>query len=243
VRELIDTKAGPVGIAAPGLAAADNRSIRWMRGRLEAVEGLDWSTELARDIRVLNDAHAATVAEAWVGAAAGLSHVVLLTLGTGVGGGVICDGRLLQGRLGRAGHLGHITLDRDGERDIVNTPGSLEDLVGDHTVHARSGYASTRDLVDALPADPQARSVWNRTIHTLACGITSLVNCFDPEVVVIGGGIAGAGEALFGPLQEKMHAVEWRPTDEAVPVVPAALDSYAGAVGAARFAMTRGTLL
>lgn len=109
-----------VGLAAPGLAARDGRSIVWMRGRMEAVQGLDWTEALGGEsqVRVLNDAHAAIVGEAWLGAAKGCANVVLLTLGTGIGGGVMVDGNLLQGRLGRAGHLGHISLDIDGPPDI-----------------------------------------------------------------------------------------------------------------------------
>ncbi|MEM8738903.1 MAG: ROK family protein [Planctomycetota bacterium] len=231
---------GPVGVASPGLAGRDNRSIHWMRGRLSAVEGLDWSAALGREAAVLNDAHAATLGEAWAGAAAGRSDVVMLTLGTGVGGGVICGGRLLQGATGRAGHLGHITLDLDGERDIVNTPGSLEDWVGNHTVAARTGFGSTSELVAAVGrGEPAAEAHWDRTLHALACGVGSLINAFDPEVVVLGGGIAQAGEAaLFGPLAEKLAEVEWRPTGSGVPVVPAELGPWAGAVGAARFAET-----
>lgn len=234
--------ASSVGVSSPGLAGADNRSIRWMRGRLDCIEGLDWSVALGREAWVLNDAHAAMFGEAWVGAAAGKGHVVMLTLGTGVGGGVLVDGKLLQGATGRAGHLGHITLDLGGEPDIVNTPGSLEDLVGDHTVAARTGgrFADTAALVAAAGAgDADARRAWDKMVHALACGVVSLVNAFDPEVVVLGGGIARAGEALFGPLGEKLDHIEWRPTGRGVPVVPAALGDRAGAMGAARFAMLK----
>ena len=230
---------GPVGIASAGLVAADNRSIRWMQGRMEAVQGLVWSDALDRPTVVLNDAHAATVGEAWVGAATGLRHIVLLTLGTGVGGGVICNGQLLQGAIGRAGHLGHTTLSLDGRPDIAGTPGSLEDFVGNHNVKARTGFASTIDLVAAAAqGDTAAIAHWDRSLHALACGIASLINAFDPQAVVIGGGIAMAGDDnLFKPLREKLTRFEWRPLDQAVPILPAVLGDLSGAVGAARFAM------
>ena len=95
-----------IGLCSPGLAARDGRSIVWMQGRMEAVQGLDWTSALpsTRTVWVLNDAHAATVGEAWLGAARDRRHVVLLTLGTGIGGGIVVDGRLLQGTIGRAGH-------------------------------------------------------------------------------------------------------------------------------------------
>ncbi|MEM6550762.1 MAG: ROK family protein [Planctomycetota bacterium] len=241
VRETLEALRGPdvpVGIAAPGLAAKDGGSIAWMRGRMEALEGLDWSAALGRSVRVLNDGHAATLAEAWCGAAAGCRNVVMLTLGTGVGGGVLLGGRLLTGASGRAGHLGHITIDRSGPADIVGTPGSLEDLVGDHTVYARTGFASTRELVAAVAdGNEEAARHWRAVVHALACGVVGLINVFDPEAVVIGGGIATAGDALFVPLRCEMDALEWRPFGEGVPVLPAALGDLAGAVGAGRFAL------
>ncbi|MEM1211599.1 MAG: ROK family protein [Planctomycetota bacterium] len=237
ILEVLGEPSVPVGIAAPGLAAKDHRSIAWMRGRMEALEGLDWSEALGRPVQVLNDAHAATLAEAWCGAASGRQDVVMLTLGTGVGGGLLLGGKLVTGGSGRAGHLGHITIDQSGPADIVGTPGSLEDLVGDHTVQARTGFASTRELVEAVGAgDEAAAAHWHNTIHALACGVAGLINAFDPEAVVLGGGIATADEALFVPLREAMDTLEWRPFERAVPLLPAALGDVAGAVGAGRFA-------
>ena len=227
-----------IGVAAPGLAASDGRSIAWMQGRMTGVQGFDWTAHLGRQraVPVLNDAHAAVLGEAWRGAAAGARNVVMLTLGTGVGGGALVDGRLLRGHLGRAGHLGHISLDADGARDIVGTPGSLEDAIGDCTVARRSGgrFLSTALLLDAYRAgDPTAAAVWSRSVERLAVGISSLVNVLDPEVVVIGGGIARAGDALFNPLAAHLERVEWRPLGAGVAVVPAALGEFAGAFGAA----------
>ena len=116
---------GWIGVAAPGLPARDGRSIAFMPGRLPGLEGLDWATFLhaSCDVPVLNDAQAALVGETWCGAAKGVRNALLLTLGTGVGGAAIVDGRVLHGHLGRAGHLGHVSLDPAGPLDIVNTPG------------------------------------------------------------------------------------------------------------------------
>src|SRR5579862_3061619 len=93
------TPAAAVGLAAPGLAAHDGRSIAWMQGRMASVQGLDWTQALGREqvVPVVNDAHAALLGEAWIGAAEGCRDVILLTLGTGVGGGALVDGRLLRG--------------------------------------------------------------------------------------------------------------------------------------------------
>ncbi len=146
------------------------------------------------------------------------------------------DGNLLRGHLGRAGHLGHISLDSDGKLDIVNTPGSLEDAIGNCTIAERSNgrFEDTKQLVKAfLQGDEFAVKLWNRTIRDLAAGITSIINILDPEIVILGGGMIAAGDTLFSPLETEMNLVEWRPTDTKVRIVPAQLDSFAGAYGAA----------
>jgi glucokinase len=236
-------RAAHVGLAAPGIAAPHGRFVAWMRGRLAEVEGLDWSEFLGRPVPVLNDAQAALLGEAWQGAARGASNVLLLTLGTGVGGAAMVDGRLLKGHLGRAGHVGHISLDPHGPPDIVNTPGSLEDKVGNATITARTAgrFTSTHDLVAAAESgDESARAAWLKSVEHLAAGVASLVNVLDPEIVVIGGGIARCGGALFEPLSEAMHRFEWRPHGSRARIVPAALGEFAGAIGAARNAMRGG---
>jgi glucokinase len=240
--------AGWVGLAAPGLAAPDGRSIAWMQGRMEAIQGLDWTSYLgaAETVPVLNDAHAALLGEAWRGAAAGCPNVVLLTLGTGVGGGALVDGHLLRGNIGRAGHLGHICLDPDAESDITGTPGSLEDAVGDCTIveRTRGRFKSTAQLVEAhLAGDPIATACWLQAVHRLGCGIVSLINVLDPEIVILGGGIIKAGPALFTPLQEVVDRHEWRPTASQARIAPAKLGELAGAVGAAYHALRTNSVL
>jgi glucokinase len=238
IEAMLGAHAAAVGLAAPGLAARDGRSIAWMQGRMAAIQGLDWTRALGREalVPVVNDAHAALLGEAWFGAAAGCRDVVLLTLGTGVGGGALVDGRLLTGHIGRGGHLGHLCLDPEGPPDITGVPGSLEDAIGDCTIEARSGgrFLSTAALVEAhLAGDTEATALWQRALWRLACGLTSLINVLDPEVVILGGGVAKAGPALFEPVQSYLDTIEWRPTGSKVRLVPATLGEMAGAVGAA----------
>jgi glucokinase len=232
-----------LGISTPGLVPPGSNSVAWMHGRLEYLEGLDWSKQLNRPVHLLNDALAAMAGEAWIGAAQDVRDAILMTLGTGVGGAILVDGRVFRGSLGRAGHLGHMTVDALGPRDIVRTPGSLEDVIGNHTVKARSfgQFESTRHLVDAyLRDDPAATRVWLHSIWCLAAAIVSLVNIIDPRRVVIGGGICKAGDALFKPLAAYLAELEWCPTGEPVEIVPALLGHEAGAIGAARNAMLGG---
>jgi len=231
-----------LGLAAPGLASADGRAIAYMPGRLRGLEQLDWTKFLrsSRPVKVLNDAQAALLGEAWVGAARGYTNVLMLTLGTGVGGAAIVDGKLLHGEIGRAGHLGHTCLDPDGTPDVCRVPGSLEMAIGNCTVSQRSGgrFQSTSQLLSAARAgDAEAQTIWLKSVKQLACAIASFVNILDPAAVVIGGGIAAAGADLFRPLRKMLRPIEWQPGGHRVEIRPAELGEFAGAYGAARNGM------
>lgn len=225
-----------VGLSAPGLADPNGRCIRWMPGRMHGLERFDWSEFLGRRTEVLNDAQAALLGEVWIGAARGCRDVFMLTLGTGVGGAVFSGGRLLRGAIGRAGHLGHITVDAHAPQDVFRTPGSLEAAMGNQTIGERGGgkYANTLDLIRrADDGDTEAEQVWLESVRNLAAGIVSLANVLDPEVVVIGGGIAvGAGHRLMEPLGRFMDEFEWRPGGHRVKIVPAMAGEMAGCFGA-----------
>ena len=227
-----------VGVAAPGLAAKDQKSIACMPGRLLGIEGLVWRElfHLVQPVPVLNDAHAALMGECWAGAAKGARNVILLTLGTGVGGAAMVDGQLLRGAIGRAGHLGHISLNPDGPKDVANTPGSLEDAIGDCTVSTRTNgrFESTARLVQAaLRGDQEAKRICLVSVKNLAAGIAGLINVLDPEIVVLGGGIAKAGPVLLRPLRKHLESFEWRPGGHRARIVLAELGDRAGAYGAA----------
>ena len=233
-----------VGLAAPGLADREERWIVQLPRRLAGLEGLDWREFLQRPrpVPVLNDAHAALLGEVWLGAAAGMRNVVLYTLGTGVGGAAMVDGRLLRGHLGRGGHLGHVTVDFNGPPDDVQTPGSLELELGNKSLARRSGgrFTTTHTLVAAcLQGDGFALGIWRRSIRAFGAAIASAINVLDPEAIIVGGGIAQAGALLFDPLQEELDRFEWRPNGAKVKVLPAELGDLAGAYGAASQAVMR----
>ncbi len=227
-----------IGVAAPGLASQDGRSIAFMPERMVQIQGLDWTKALGSiyPVPVLNDAHAALLGEAWCGAAAGCRDVIMLTLGTGVGGAILSDGRLLSGVRNRAGHLGHVCVGNETTRSISGMPGSLEVAVGNGSLPARSNgrFRDTFVLVEAyLRGDEEASEIWLKSVDALARAVASFVNILDPETVIIGGGIARAGDALFKPLNRLMDEYEWRPGNQRVRIVPALLDEWAGAYGAA----------
>lgn len=251
VRETVETlekhqgaPATAIGLSAPGIAAPDGRSISFMPGRLQGLEGRDWAVELTRrdPVPVLNDAQSALLGEIWLGAARGSRNVFLLTLGTGVGGAAVVDGNLLRGAIGRAGHLGHLSLDPDGPPDVCGMPGSLEWAVGNASIRERTGgrFETTHALIAASNAgDSQAKVWWMTSVRRLAAAIASLINVLDPDTVILGGGIARAGEALFHPLERYVRVMEWRPGGSEARIVAAEMGEFAGALGAAYHAMPR----
>lgn len=230
-----------VGIAAPGIVNSDHSSIRKMPGRLAGLENFNFSNALGCSTVVINDAHAACLAEYNLQyLPKGVQNLCMLTLGTGVGGAAIVNGLLLEGHEKKAGHFGHITVDYHGPNTMTGMPGSLEYAIGNFSVSNRTAgmFRDTRELLRAYEnGDTLATFWWLQSIQKLAVGVASLINAFSPEYFVLGGGItAGAGSALLDPLTEFMSLYEWRPDGKKVPLVPASQEEYAGALGAAFFA-------
>jgi glucokinase len=235
-----------IGVTAPGLVDQRGTSIQFMPGRLKGLEGLVWSESLKHEcpVSVLNDAHAALIGENWIGAATGFKDVAMLTLGTGVGGAIMMEGKIVLGRIGRAGHMGHICLDPFGIPDFCRTPGSLEWFVGDYSLKERSGgrYSSNKELVEGFQnGDYFATTLWLQTVRILACGIVSIINTLDPQAVILGGGLIEAEEALFNPLFEILEEIEWKPGGTKVKIIQACLKEYGGAIGVAKYALQRCT--
>ncbi len=230
-----------IGISAPGLVDETNKMTLHMPERLKGIENFDWSKELGQDISVINDGQSACLAEyESFYRAKGVKHFLMLTLGTGVGGGIIINGQLYQGNLQRAGHVGHITLDYKGAATMTNMPGSLEHAVGNFSVSERTSgkFKSVRELVDAYEnGDVKAKGWWLESVEKLAVGLASLTNILSPELIILGGGIsAGSKNALFQPLENYMSKYEWRPGGHKIKINSARLGAYAGAIGAAYFA-------
>jgi glucokinase len=201
-----------------------------------------------------NDANAAALAEHRYGAGRGARHMVMLTLGTGIGGGLILDGRLYRGAVGAAAELGHVTIDFDGPPCEGRCPGfgHLEayasgratDKLARETAAARPdgdlgrAAAAGRDvdarLVVELAANGpgDARDILEQVGFYLGIGIASFVEIFNPEVVVLGGGFARAGELLFEPARRVVAERTLSPARDVVRIVPALLGVEAGLIGA-----------
>jgi len=229
------------GLSAPGLPDETNSYIAYLPNRLPGLVNFRWSDYLGLPTRVINDAHSALMAEAAFGVAKGHKNVVLVTLGTGVGGGLLINGELYQGLFQMAGSIGHITINaHDDECSIVGAPGSLEYAIGNCSIERRSRgrYSSTWELVEAYrKAEPFATYVWLTSVKALAVALNSLINTFSPDCIVLAGGITLADDALFGPLRAFMEVYEWRPGGKITPIEQAHFGDMAGAIGAAGFAM------
>jgi glucokinase len=194
-----------------------------------------------------NDATAAAAGEHRYGAGAGTRHMVYLTISTGVGGGVVIDGRLYRGAGGNGGELGHVTVDCDGRPCRgCGRSGCLEAYVSGTSIAERAQEAgmdgaTAADVAAAAKAgDPIASAVWEETTTALACGLTSIVNLFEPELVVLGGGVVGGtGEQLLGPVRTRVLADAMPPAAAEVRIVESALGKRVGVVGAAAIAVDR----
>jgi glucokinase len=202
-----------------------------------------------------NDANAALLAEHAFGAARGARHAVMLTIGTGIGGALVVDGRLVHGAVGSAGELGHMVIDMDGPRCQGACPnrGCLEAMASG-TALAREALAAAqaapdsalgRALAEGRPVtgplvtelahdgDATARSVLELIGRRLGVGIANYVNVLNPEVVVIGGGVIAAGDLLLEPAREEVRARALAPSRDVVQVVPARFGAESGMLGAA----------
>ena len=198
-----------------------------------------------------NDATAGAAAEHTYGAGVGTRDLVYLTLSTGVGGGVITGGRLLRGARGNAGELGHIRVGGSRRCDGCGREGCLEAYVSGSSIARRAEEALAADgasgsslaslgrvtaadvAAAARDGDPLATAVWDETVEMLGCGLTSIVNAFEPEMVVIGGGVSRTGEQLLARVRERVRADALVPGAAGLEVVTAALGDRVGVVGAA----------
>ena len=209
-------------------------------------------------VALANDVNGALYGEFRQGAGRGCRDVVMIALGTGVGGAVIVDGRLLIGAHAGAGEIGHMVLQPDGPRCTCGSHGCLEAWAGStgllratrrlvedggasaalvDLVRRRGGSLNTRELAAlAETGDDDAREIFAEAGRRLGQAVASLVNVLDPDRIIIGGGVAGAGELILGPCRARAVPLILATEARAVPIVPAELGPRAAAVGAASLA-------
>ena len=223
----IDQRSGKA-VTSVNIPLADLDLRAWMRERFDLPVGID------------NDANAATLAEWAHGAGRGTRYMVMLTLGTGVGGGLILDGKPYRGAIGAGAELGHMVIDLDGPpcQGACTGRGHLEALASGHaaTLAAKEQFGPAVDahrLVRlANEGDDAAVALLAEFGHRLGAGIASLVNIFNPELVVIGGGFSAAGDFLFEPARKLVAREALSPARELVRIVRGELGTAAGLVGA-----------
>jgi glucokinase len=201
-----------------------------------------------RPVTLENDATAAAAGEHRWGAGAGVRHMVYLTISTGVGGGVVIDGCLYRGASGNGGELGHVTVDWRGRRCRgCGRLGCLEAYVSGTSIAERAHeaglpYATSEDVAAAARAgEAGARALWDETVEALACGLISIVNLFEPELVVLGGGVTGSGALLLDPVRAAVRQGAMRPAGDAVDVVLSPFGDRVGVLGAAAIVYDRAT--
>ena len=231
-----------VGLSAPGIPNDQNTAIAFLPNRLDGIEGFIWTDALEADTYVVNDAIAALSAEASFGAAQNCENAVLITIGTGVGGAMLINKKIYQGAFQKAGHIGHMSVDMEGDPDICGMPGSLEEAIGNYSVAKRSNgkFNDTLELIQAMKNnDPIAIEIWHKSVKALAISISSISNIISPEKIVLAGGITKAGDALMSPLRTFMDQFEWRPGGKQVKIDLATFSDKAGAIGAAAFALEK----
>lgn len=245
---------GAVGMGVPGFADITRGYVH----ELSNVPG--WNrVQVGRILRegtgipsfVENDANAMCYAEYRHGAGKGAVNLIAVTLGTGVGGGLVLNGDLYRGSTFGAGEIGQMSIDYRGVMGEHGNIGALEKYVGNRevTALARELYAKARCRVasedcepKALSAaarrgDPVALQVWDEFTTQLAAGLSSCVWLLNPDRIIIGGGIAKAGNVVFGPLKKKMDAQLALPFRSKLKIVPAKFGNDAGIIGSAAVAL------
>ncbi len=206
---------------------------------------------------LINDASAAALGEHRFGAGKGVNNLILLTLGTGIGGGIIINGKLYSGPCGSAGEIGHMTIDVNGPRCSCGNIGCLEMLASGTAVareaikRIRQGERSslteivegkiesiTAEKVEvaAQGGDSLALEVILKAANYLGVGMVNLVNIFNPEMIIVGGGMAKMGNLLLDPAKQVVRERAFQLPAQAVRIVPAQLGDDAGVLGAAVFA-------
>ncbi len=248
----LDTKSGVV-LTTPNLGWRDFP----LRDRVSEALGVTATLD--------NDANCAIFGEWWQGAARGAQHVIGLTIGTGIGGGIVIDGHIYHGTSDIAGEFGHMTIDPSGRRCGCGNYGCLEAYASGPAIAKRAVEGIEAGETSQLPTyvdgnlqaitaqvvyeaahagDEYALEVVTETARVLGAGIASLINIFNPEVVVICGGVTLAGERLFTPLEKEVKRRAFRHAVDVCRIVPGALPGTAGVYGAiASFAVqTRGSV-
>lgn len=235
-----------------GIGCGCGGPMQWPAGRVSPLNIPAWRDFPLRQrlverfgltVRLHNDAICMAAGEHWRGAGRGTRAMLGMVVSTGVGGGLVLDGRVVNGATGNAGHIGHVVADPDGPPCLCGGNGCVEAIARGPALAAwaqREGWrpgqqqVTAKDLAgDAAQGHPVARAAMNRAGRALGIAIASVTHLCDLEVVAVGGGLSQAGALLFDPLEEALQAHLGLDFTRGVRVVPAALGQSAGLIGSA----------
>lgn len=254
--DLVTVVRGKSGSAPIGIGVGCGGPMRWPAGVLSPLNIPAWREFPLRTrlqalaavlcdggpVRLHNDAICVAVAEHWRGAGRGHDHMLGMVVSTGVGGGLVLGGRLVDGGRGNAGHIGHVCVDPRGPECVCGARGCLEAIASgprtaawarDHGWANPAGEDAATMTADARAGHPVALAALQRAGEALGVAIASASHLCDLDVVCVGGGLAQAGDLLFGPLRETYTAQARMEFVRATRVVAAGLGQDAGLVGAA----------
>jgi glucokinase len=258
VRTTADAIVG-LGVGAPG-PLSPREGIIYQMANLPGWRNIRLRQELSEKTglpaELDNDANAAGLGEFWAGAGRGTRHLVVLTLGTGIGSGVIVEGEVLRGHFENAAELGHMIVSVDGRQCPCGQRGCLEQYasagnVAAHCVAAlrageRSSLTSRLERGDRIDAqaiaeaahagDAFAERIWDDACRHLAVGCVNIQHAFNPEMVVFAGGMSAAGDALLSRVRAHFNALTWKLAKDGPTIAISTLGDKAGVIGAARLA-------
>jgi glucokinase len=237
-----DHQAVAIGVGTPGPADAEGRIARVainLKGWKD-IPLADWlEAKTNRPTVLANDANCAGMGEYWLGAGRSYQNLILLTLGTGVGGAVILNGQLFVGRDGAAGELGLITLRPEGTDCNSGNAGSLEQYVSIQAIRRRTGLEPHELGKRATAGEPEAIEFWRTYGWDLGAGLASLIYVLTPEAVIIGGGISASAEFFLPTAQAEIERRVLPSSRSGLQLLKAELGGQAGVVGAAKLALQR----
>lgn len=242
-----------IGVGVPGLVDFDHGFVHeltnvpgWKHVPLKTI----LSEKTGLPVLVENDANAMTYAEFRHGAARGLKNVIGLTMGTGIGGGLVLDGKMFRGSGFVAGEIGQMSIDYNGKAGHYGNLGALEKYTGNQQIaeHAVLRYSEAgieKDIADCTPkkiadaaqaGDDIARQIWGEVADWLGTAISSIAWLLNPDAFVIGGGVAQAGDLIFTPLKNKVQSMLSTVVWERLQILPARFSNEAGIIGNAALA-------
>ena len=235
-----------IGVSATGQVDDRAGAVIGTNGKIPHYEGAqikrDMEAAFGVPVFALNDANAAALGECFAGRAKGVQNVLMVTLGTGVGGGIVLGGRIFGGTRGIAGELGHFTLYQDGPRCPCGKRGCFESYAATTALVRRAKEATGEADMNgrivfsrAADGDQAMLAVLSAWIDDIAAGISGLVHIFNPQMVLIGGGVSAQEALLIAPLRERVLRSVMPRFAECLQLEAATLGNDAGMIGAARF--------